>query len=205
MKTTAYFLRALLPIAVGIILGGVSPAQSSSTLNQNTTGPFGFTCGMSQQAITGMVGPLKDEGVNEYSTSAAPKPYPNVGYYLLTISPTQGLVMVKAETNDIETDTDGVDIIRQFHAIETELTKQYGQPTRRDDFLKPGSIWAGQDEWTTSYMKKERTLSSHWAFSNPEGCVTAIDLSAEVADPNIGAILISFEFKGYNPSQGSLK
>lgn len=205
MKTTAYFLRVLVLIAVVVILGGICRAQSSLTLNRNITGPFGFTCGMSTQAITSLVGPLKNDGVNEYSTSTAPKPYPNVGYYSLTISPTQGLLRVKAETNDIETDSDGADVIKKFNAVESDLAKQYGKPTRQEDFLKPGSIWAGQDEWTISYMKKERTLSSHWEFPNPNGCVTAIDLTAEVADPNIGAILISFEFKGYNPSQSSLK
>jgi hypothetical protein len=201
MKTTAYFLRILGPIAVGVILGGACRAQSSLTSTPNTTGPFGFTCGMSTQAITRVVGSLKNDGVNEYSTSAAPKPYPNVGYYSLTIFPTRGLVKVKAETNDIDTDAEGADVIKAFHAIESDLIQQYGKPTRQEDFLKPGSVWAGQDEWTVSYMKKERTLSSDWVFPNPKGCVTAIDLTAEVAAVNIGEIAISFEFQGYRPSQ----
>jgi hypothetical protein len=197
MKTTAYFLRTLSAIVVGIFLGSVSPAQSTSTATQNTAGPFGFSCGISKQAITGLVGPLKDEGVNEYSTATAPTPFPNVGYYRLTISPTQGLLKVSAETNDIDTDTTGAELINQFHTIEADLAKQYGKPTQQDDSLKPGSIWAGQDEWTLSYMKKERTLSSHWVFSAPNQCVTSINLTAEVANQTTGAILIGFEFKGY--------
>lgn len=208
MKTTIYALRISFLFAIAIVLGGVSRAQSSSTLSQNAAGPFGFTCGMSQQAITGLVGPLKNEGVNQYSASTAPNPYPNVGGYSLTISPTQGLLRVQAETNDIETDSDGADLIAQFHAMEAELTKQYGKPARQDDALKPGSIWAGLDEWTTSYLKNERTLSSHWVFPNPAGCVTAIDLAVIVINPNNGAIAMDFKLKGYNavqPSQAGKK
>ena len=200
MKTWGYFLRTLCGFAIAMVLVGVLPAQTTSPAAQNTTGPFGFTCGASKQAISSLVGPLKEEGVNQYSTATAPTPFPNVGYYLLTISPTQGLLKVAAETNDIDTDTNGVDLINQFHTIEAELAKQYGKPTRQEDFLKPGSIWAGEDEWTLSYMKKERTLSSHWVFSTPNQCVTSIDLTAEVANQTTGAILIGFEFKGYVPS-----
>jgi hypothetical protein len=196
-------LRIIFLLTIAIVQSGVSRAQSVSTPNPNMPGPFGFTCGMSQQAITGLVGPLKNEGVNLYTTSTAPNPYPNVGGYSLTIFPTQGLLRVQAETNDIETDSGGADLVAQFHKIETELTKQYGKPTRQDDSLKPGSIWAGQDEWTTSYLKKERTLSSHWIFPNPAGCVTAIELTAIVINPNDGAIAMDFELKGYSAVQPS--
>jgi hypothetical protein len=199
MKTTAYIFRTLILVAVAIFLGVISFAQSTSTPIPNTSGPFGFSCGATRQTISGQVGSLKEEGVDQYSTSTAPTPFPNVSYYLLTISPTQGLLKVSAETNDIDTDTTGVDIINQFHTIEAGLTKQYGKPTRQDDFLKPGSIWAGEDEWTFSYMKKERTLSSHWVFSTPNQCVSSIDLTAEVANQTTGAVLIEFEFKGYAP------
>jgi hypothetical protein len=203
MKTAIYALRIIFLLTIAIVLGGVSSAQSSPTQSRIAAGPFGFTCGMSQQAITGLVGPLKNEGVNLYTTSTAPNPYPNVGGYSLTISPTQGLLRVQAETNDIETDGDGADLIAQFHAIETELTKQYGKPTRQDDSLKPGSIWAGLDEWTISYLKKERTLSSHWIFPNPAGCVTAIELTAIVINANNGAIAMDFQLKGYSAAQPS--
>jgi hypothetical protein len=203
MKTTAYFFRTLVLVAGAIFLGGISFAQSTSTPTPNTSGPFGFNCGATKQAISSQVGSLKEEGADQYSTSTAPTPFPNVSYYLLTISPTQGLLKVSAETNDIDTDTTGVDIINQFHSIEGSLTKQYGKPTRQDDFLKPGSIWAGEDEWTFSYMKKERTLSSHWVFSTPNQCVSSIDLTAEVANQTTGAVLIVFEFKGYVPSLGN--
>jgi hypothetical protein len=203
MKTASYALRIIFLLTIAIVQSGVSRAQSVSTPNPNMPGPFGFTCGMSQQAITGLVGPLKNEGVNLYTTSTAPNPYPNVGGYSLTIFPTQGLLRVQAETNDIETDSGGADLVAQFHKIETELTKQYGKPTRQDDSLKPGSIWAGQDEWTTSYLKKERTLSSHWIFPNPAGCVTAIELTAIVINPNDGAIAMDFELKGYSAVQPS--
>jgi hypothetical protein len=197
MNTTAYILRTVGGVAMAMVLGVVSLAQTTSAGTQNTAGPFGFNCGASKQVITGQVGSLKEEGVNQYSTGAAPNPFPNVGYYLLTISPTQGLLKVSAETNDIETDTTGVDLINQFHTIEAELTKQYGKPTRQEDFLKPGSVWAGQDEWTLSYMKKERALASHWVFTPPNHCVTSIDLTAEVANQTTGAVLIGFEFTGY--------
>ena len=202
MKTTIYFSRALYGIAIAVVLVGVSPAQTISP-GASSTGPFGFTCGANKQAISTMVGPLKEEGVNQYSTATAPTPFPNVGYYLLTISPTQGLLKIAAETNDIDTDTTGADLINQFHTIEAELTKQYGKPTRQEDFLKPGSIWAGEDEWTLSYMKKERTLASHWVFTPANHCVTSIDMTAEVANQTTGAILIGFEFNGYVPAPES--
>lgn len=202
MKTTIYFSRALYGIAIAVVLVGVSPAQTISP-GASSTGPFGFTCGANKQAISTMVGPLKEEGVNQYSTATAPTPFPNVGYYLLTISPTQGLLKIAAETNDIDTDTTGADLINQFHTIEAELTKQYGKPTRQEDFLKPGSIWAGEDEWTLSYMKKERTLASHWVFTPANHCVTSIDMTAEVANQTTGAILIGFEFNGYVPTPES--
>jgi hypothetical protein len=205
MKTACYFLRGLCVVAIAIFFGGLSTAQTTSPA-ANATDPFGFTCGANKQAISSQVGSLKEEGVDQYSTATAPTPFPNVGYYLLTISPTQGLLKVAAETNDIETDTTGVDLINQFHTIEAELTKQYGKPTRQEDFLKPGSIWAGEDEWTLSYMKKERTLASHWVFTPPNHCVTSIDLTAEVANQTTGAILIGFDFNGYvAPLENSVK
>ena len=197
MRASGYFLRTRCGVAIAMVVAGVLSAQTTSPDAQTTTGPFGFTCGASKQAISSLVGPLNEEGVNQYSTATAPTPFPNVGYYLLTISPTQGLLKVAAETNDIDTDTTGVDIINQFHTIEANLARQYGKPTRQEDSLKPGSIWVGEDEWTLSYMKKERTLSSHWVFTPPNHCVTSIDLTAEVATQTTGAILIGFQFKGY--------
>ena len=199
MKASGYFSRTLCGVAIAMVLVGVSSAQTTSPA-ANTTGPFGFTCGANKQAISTLVGPLKEEGVNQYSTATAPTPFPNVGYYLLTISPTQGLLKIAAETNDIDTDTTGADLINQFHFIEAELAKQYGKPTRQEDSLKPSSIWSGEDEWTLSYMKKERTLASHWVFTPPNHCVTSIDLTAEVANQTTGAILIGFDFTGYVPS-----
>ena len=199
MKNTGYCLRTLCGVAIAMVLAGVLSAQTASPAAQNATGPFGFACGTSKQAISSLVGLLKEECGNQYSTATAPTPFPNVGYYLLTISPTQGLLKVAAETNDIDTETNGVDLINQFHTIEAELKKQYGKPTRQEDFLKPGSIWAGEDEWTLSYMKKERTLSSQWVFSTPNQCVTSIDLTAEIANQTTGAILMGFEFRGYIP------
>src|SRR6185437_5243546 len=204
MKATARRLHALCGIAVAMGMIGVVPAQTTSPAVQNATGPFGFTCWASSQAISRLVGPLKPEGVDQYSTATAPTPFPNVGYYLLTISPAQGLVKVSAETNDIDTDTTGADLINQFHTMEAELTRQYGKPTRQEDFLKPGSVWAGEDEWTLSYLKKERTLASHWVFTPANHCVTSIDLTAEVANQTTGAILVGFDFKGYVPTQDNL-
>jgi hypothetical protein len=197
MKTAGYFLRVLFVATIAMFFGGLLSAQATSPAPQSGAGPFGFTCGSNKQAITGLVGQLKEESLNQYSTATAPNPFPNVGYYLLTISPTQGLLKVTAETNDIETDTTGVDLINHFHTIEAELTKQYGKPTRQEDFLKPGSIWAGEDEWTLSYMKKQRTLASHWEFTPANHCVTSIDLTAEVANQTTGAVLIDFDFTGY--------
>jgi hypothetical protein len=201
MKATGRRLYALCGIAIAMVMTGVVPAQTTSPVVQVTTGPFGFTCGASSQAISSLVGPLKPEGVDQYSTATAPTPFPNVGYYLLTISPAQGLVKVSAETNDIDTDTTGVDLINQFHTVEAELIRQYGKPTRQEDFLTPGSVWAGEDEWTLSYLKKERTLASHWVFTPANHCVTSIDLTAEVANQTTGAILVGFDFKGYVPTQ----
>ena len=202
MKHTGHFLHTLGGLAFAVVLVGTVSAQTTSRA-ASTTGPFGFSCGASKQAVSSLVGPLKEEGVNQYSTATAPNPFPNVGYYLLTISPTQGLLKVTAETNDIDTDATGADLINRFHAIEAALTKQYGKPTRQEDFLKPGSIWAGEDEWTLSYMKKERTLASHWVFTPPNLCVTSIDLTAEVANQTTGAILIGYDFTGYVPSPDS--
>jgi hypothetical protein len=199
MKACGYLSRTLGGVAIAMVFGGIVSAQSASAAAQNSTGPFGFTCGASQQAISSLVGPLKEEGVDQYSTATAPTPFPNVGYYLLTISPTRGLLKVSGETNDIDTDTTGVDLINQFHTIEAELTRQYGKPTRQEDFLKPGSIWAGEDEWTLSYLKKERTLASHWVFTPPNHCVTSIDLTVEVASQTTGAILVGFDLNGYIP------
>jgi hypothetical protein len=199
MTHTGQFLHPLRGLAIAMALVGTVSAQTTSP-GGSTTGPFGFSCGASKQSVSSLVGPLKEEGVNQYSTATAPSPYPNVGYYLLTISPAQGLLKVTAETNDIDTDATGADLINRFHTIEAELTKQYGKPTRQENFLKPGSIWAGEDEWTLSYMKKERTLASHWVFTPPNHCVTSIDLTAEVANQTTGAILIGYEFTGYVPS-----
>jgi hypothetical protein len=197
MKSAGYLFRSLCMVAIAMVPAGVLAAQTASPAAQNTIAPFGFSCGASKQAITTLVGPLKEEGVNQYSTATAPSPLPNVSYYLLTISPTQGLLKVAAETNDIDTDTTGAAIIHQFHTIETDLTKQYGKPTTQQDSLTPGSIWAGEDEWTYSYMKKQRTLASHWVFAAPNHCVTAIDLTVEVANQTTGAILMGFNFTGY--------
>ncbi|MGC1869955.1 MAG: hypothetical protein WA700_03260 [Acidobacteriaceae bacterium] len=204
MKATGYFLRTLCGVAIATFLIGVSRAQTASPAAQNTAGPFGFRCGATKQAISSLVGSLKQEGMDQYSTATAPSPFPNVGYYLLTVSPTQGLLRVSGETNDIETDTNGADLINQFNTIEAELTKQYGKPTRREDFLKPGSAWVGEDEWTLSYLKNERTLASHWVFTPANHCITSIDLTAEVADQTTGAILIGFDFNGYVPSPENL-
>ena len=134
MRASGYFLRTLCGVAIAMVVAGVLSAQTTPPAAQNTSGPFGFTCGASKQAISSLVGPLKEEGVNQYSTATAPTPFPNVGYYLLTISPTQGLLKVAAETNDIDTDTNGVDLINQFHTIEAELANSMASQAVRKTF-----------------------------------------------------------------------
>jgi hypothetical protein len=77
--------------------------------------------------------------------------------------------------------------------------------TKQFDFLETGSVWNDPGDWTMGLVKKERSLTDFWIFSNPSGCVTGITLETYAEDKNRGYLSISFELRGFEAAAKSVK
>jgi hypothetical protein len=119
-----------------LTLGLISALSGMASAQTGPTGPFGFEKGMSRQQIIQLVGessidptPLPDKDLLLVTT--APKPNDDIVRYLLTISPSQGLLRIVAQSKLVH---DPSMVRSTFQDFVVGVSQKYGPPSDKYDF-----------------------------------------------------------------------
>ena len=166
-------------------------------------GPFGLWMGMSledlgTEAIE--VAPAK------YRTTTVPKAHSAFEYYILQITPLNGLAWIKAIGHTIHTSAYGLELITAFEAMEKRLSATYGRG-RKTDILLQDSIWNEPRDWMQSLLNRERFLMSEWSAAHgsslPEA-LRSVALVTGVMDTESGYIAIEYSFQNAEVAEAEI-
>ena len=156
-------------------------------------GPFGLSMGM----------PLKDISKNAkkienglYKLTDVPKPHSAFEYYVIQVSPKNGLCWIKGIGKDISTSSYGTQLRSEFERFTSKLEERYGA-YKNYDFLSNGSIWDESNDFMMGLVKKDRYLQSFWdreKGSVMPADITGIALSAKASNSDTGYIVLEYSF-----------
>jgi hypothetical protein len=171
---------------------------NSSTSPNN--GPFGLAKGLRKEDLDVQLVEIKPF---LYTADTLPKKHSAFEYYLLQITPVQGLSWVKSIGNTIQTNPYGHGLISAFEEMRTKLERIYGKP-ESIDFLMLDSIWHEPRDWMQAILNEERRLAAKWetnSRSKLPSDLDAIFLYVAASDMYSGYIAIEYEFDNYQASE----
>ena len=94
-----------------------------------------------------------------------PKSHPEMDFYLVTATPTQGVCLVKGVGVDHSNDSFGFKVKETADSISKQISATYGSVFYLNDFLERGSIWQDPKYWTMAIRKNERYYQYVWRKS----------------------------------------
>jgi hypothetical protein len=187
-----------------------SPELPSDKPQVPVGGPFGFKRGMTRAQVIALVGrdsvDTKESEADILVVSSAPKAHPAFDKYILFISPTEGLLKIRASGKTIDTDDTGSELRNAFDDIVKGVTQKYGVRTEALDFCNGGVGCSGEDVWMLGLLEKNRTLATYWDFrNNPVNQITYISVEATALSLNKGWASFNCEFEGWEAYVDSKK
>jgi hypothetical protein len=187
-------MKKLLLMALVLVVGGMATTGAA--------GPFGFERGMTRSQIVTLVGKdavdVKESEADILVLRTAPKPHPAFDTYFLFISPTEGLLKIRAAGKLIETGDTGSELRSAFDDVVNGVTQKYGESTRTYDFCNEGVGCSSEDNWMLGLLEKNRTLSTYWDFKKkPVNGITILVVEASALRLNEGFVVFSCEFEGW--------
>jgi hypothetical protein len=145
---------------------------------------------------------LKEASVMVYQVSGLPDPdCLAFEYYLLTITPEQGLCKVTASGNTVDTNAFGSQLKDEATRFEKILTESYGPPSRRANHLRPGSIWDAPGDWMMSLVKLERMYALLW--QQDDGNTIAVFARGLSSDS--GFVTLTYQFPNFTACAAEAK
>lgn len=163
--------------------------------------PFGLFFGMQLIDFQGEkpieIAPFK------YRIDAPPKPHPLFDFYVLQITPRNGLSWIKAIGKDIQTNSFGSSVATAFKEMEEKLKKAYGN-AETIDLLLHDSIWNEPRDWMTALTKRERLLFSTWnkeTGANLTEAIESIFLGANGSGDDTGYISLEYTLKNNDAAE----
>jgi len=163
-------------------------------------GPFGLSRGLRKEDIDIQIQELKP---CMYTAEKLPKKHSAFEYYILQITPVQGLSWIKAIGNPVTTNPYGSDLKSAFETMRGKLENIYGRP-ENGDFLMDDSIWNEPRDWMQAIANKERHLYAHWDSKKIGGLpsdLASIFLTVSAVDTDTGYIAIEYSFTNYEASE----
>jgi hypothetical protein len=125
------------------------------------SGPFGLRMGMTFDQVKEVTG-KQPELIQDYKYIVTPPKEHNMfETYLVQISPTYGVVFIKAVSKDITASSYGTELMSDFDDIVSSIARTYGEYDMTN-LLLPGSIWDEPRDFMMSLQKKERFIIANW-------------------------------------------
>ncbi len=177
--------------------GSESGSGSTSTVGN---GPFGLSKGLRKEDIDIQMTEVKP---CLYRAETLPKKHSAFQYYILQITPVQGLAWIKAIGNPLATNPYGSELQNSFETMKGKLENIYGR-AEIIDFLMYDSIWNEPRDWMQAIANKERTVAASW--ENKKGNSLPSDLKSvflyvAAEDTYTGYIAIEYAFANLEASE----
>jgi hypothetical protein len=181
--------------------GSESGSESASTVGN---GPFGLSKGLRKEDIDIQMMEVKQ---CFYKAESLPKKHSAFQYYILQITPVQGLSMIKPIGNPVYTSAYGIELRRDFETMKEKLEKLYGRAEIMD-FMMKDSIWSEPRDWMQALINKERHLAALWdnkKVNSLPSDLESIYLYAAAEDTNTGYIVIEYYFSNHEASDREIE
>jgi hypothetical protein len=178
--------------------------SGSESISRAGNGPFGLSKGLRKEDIDIQMTEIKP---CLYRAETLPKKHSAFQYYLLQITPVQGLAWIKAIGNPVATNPYGSTLQNTFQTMKGKLENIYGC-SDIIDFLMYDSIWNEPRDWMQAIANKERTLAAQW--ENKKGNSLPSDLEsvflyAAAEDTYTGYIAIEYAFTNQEASDKEIE
>jgi hypothetical protein len=157
------------------------------------TGPFGLGMGVKREDFEGS---LKEILPYKFEALTVPKIHSAFQYYILQITPVQGLSWIKAIGKPISTNPYGLEVQSAFEDFKGKLEKIYGV-SERTDHLMYESIWNEPRDWMHAILSGERRLGATWKSTTTRKLQTDLEsiyLYAAAENTSVGYIAIEYAF-----------
>ena len=164
-------------------------------------GPFGVEMGMSKADLgISNASQMLAEGTFKWKVESLPKNSRFFEYYIVQVTPQNGLCYLKAVGQDVSTSAYGTSLRTAFDKVNNQLQKKYSGGTNAD-FLRSGSIWDEPEDFMMGLQKSERVLAAY--YDEEEGStmvegVTKAYLTANAASSDSGWVSINYVFENHD-------
>ena len=173
-----------------------------------TDGPFGLVMGTSLAELTAELGePAPAATPGFFTLPEVPRPHSKLDTYVVRVSPSHGLCLVRAVSAPITTSGHGIELRSAFKNLEVQLAKAYGEPDTRTDRVLEGSLWDEPDEFVMGLLKKERQLQTAWNAADGEALkdgVVEILLNGSAERTDTGRVDVQYRFANYEACAAEL-
>lgn len=129
-------------------------------LSTSATGAFAQAFGIAMGTPIENLEIEKDHGSSTYTISV-PKPHSEFETYLVLATPQTGVCKINAIGKDHNNDRFGTSVKNAFSELHSALESRYGTH-KFYDFIAPGGIWDGPEEWVMSIRQSERYYDAFW-------------------------------------------
>jgi hypothetical protein len=179
-------MRKAIYICVAV-LGAAAPAHALA-------GPFGINAGdpITKYAVEAKTGPYS------YRLRVTPVTRADVDFYSVLATPETGVCKVVAAGRNNADDPTGAKLRDQFLSLKSALNSKYGA-SKDFDFVKAGSAYAQDSQYTLAISKEDRSLTSFWGTGDaalPDN-VKSIMLTAKALSATTNYYSLAYEFNNF--------
>jgi hypothetical protein len=161
-------------------------------------GPFGTEMGMSKEEL-GIKGTNEEISTFKWKLASLPKTSKLIDFYVVTVTPKNGLCAIRAVGKDVTTSAYGTQLRSAFEKINKSLQKKYSKGESYD-FLNAGSIWDDERDFMMGMLKKERHLAYSYKEENGSTMVenvSSVFLAAGALSKQKGYVAINYSFENH--------
>ena len=129
-------------------------------------GPFGFDLKSSVEPSRAYRLCSKGDGSWNYECITAPKPHPEMDFYLVRFVKDVGVCGVRGVSMDIPDDGSGSNLRGHADYIANQLKHKYGQWSDKVDWLDNDSVFDELPYWMFSLSRGERYYGYRWSSTD---------------------------------------
>ena len=131
--------------------------------SHSIAGPFGTEMGMSKDEL-GIKSVTEKIGTYQWKLSSLPKSSNLFEYYVVVVTPENGLCFLKTVGKNVTTSVYGTELRSVFDRVNNSLKKKYSKGSVAD-FLNSGSIWDEPKDFmiAVSLEPKLHTYFRNWS------------------------------------------
>lgn len=136
-----------------------------------------------------------------------PSPHPAFETYAATITPKAGMCRLTGIGKTFSNDRYGNQLRQEFASVRDQLKSVYGS-SNLFDYLAPGALWKGPNEWVMALLQHERSYQSSWDAKSKASLkdgITEILLTAQALSGDSSFITLQYRFSNWDPCQKEIK